>query len=284
VRSSNSSSSAARRALPLLGAWFLATLASAHDHWIAPSSFAPVAGARVDVELRIGHADSPELQVRDPRRIVRFESFRGLAGEPGKVLGLDGKSPAGLLRLKEAGTYLVAYQSDHAYVELEPAKYAEYLKLEGLDDVAAERVRRGELELPGRDSYARYDKCLVTVGAADPAGFERVLGLPFELVLETDPRALAADDELAVRLLFEGRPLADRQIKLVALSAPHTITLARTDTTGHARFPSPRPGPHALFAVHQRRTTLDQALPGDWQGFFASFSFESGSARATSDG
>lgn len=276
VPSSNSSPSATRRALPVLGACLLASLAAAHDHWIAPSSFAPPSGARVDLELRIGHADAPELQVRDPRRIVRFESFFG-AGEPVKVLGLDGKSPAGLLRPKEPGTYLVAYQSDHAYVELEPAKYAEYLKLEGLDDVAAERARRGELALPGRDSYARYDKCLLTVGGADAprAGFDRALGLPLELVLESDPRATTPGEPLLVRLLFEGRPLAERQIKLVALSAPHTITLARTDAQGRARLTPTHAGPNALFAVHQRRTTSEQGLSGDWQGFFASLSFES---------
>ena len=274
---SSSSVSATRRALPLLGACLLASLAAAHDHWIAPSSFRPEPGARVDLALSIGHADAPELQVRDPRRIVRFESFCG-AGEPVKILGLDGKTPAGLLRPKEAGTYLIAYQSDHAFVELEPAKYAEYLKLEGLDDVAAERAKRGELALHGRDSYARYDKCLLTVGDADApnAGFERVLGLPLELVLAIDPRALEPGAPLGARLLFEGRPIANRQLKLIALDAPHTITLTRTDVDGHARLTPPAPGRYALFAVHQRRTAPEQNLPGDWQGFFASFSFEVG--------
>jgi len=259
----------------VLGACLLASLAAAHDHWIAPSSFRPEPGMRVDLELRIGHADAPELQVRDSRRIVSFESF-GATGEGVAVLGFDGKSPAGLLRPKEPGTYLVAYQSDHAYVELEPARYAEYLKLEGLDDVAAERARRGELELPGRDSYARYDKCLLTIGGADAprAGFDRALGLPLEIVLERDPRAAKPGEPLLVRLLFEGRPLAERQIKLVALTAPHTITLTRTDAEGRARLTPTRGGPSALFAVHQRRTTSEQGLPGDWQGFFASLTFE----------
>jgi len=265
-----------RAAFPLLGACLLASLAAAHDHWIAPSSFAPAVGARVDLELRVGHADAFELQPRDPRRIVRFESLPGMTGEPVRVLGVDGKSPAGLLRIKEPGTYLVVYQSDHAFAELAPAKYAEYLREEGLDDIAAERARRGELELPGRDSYARYDKCLLTVGDAPAAGFERVLGLPLELVLESDPRTLAPETELTTRLLFEGRPLADRQLKLIALDSPHTITLARTDAEGRARLHPPAPGRHALFSVHQRRAPSELGLQGDWQGFFASFSFEVG--------
>jgi len=267
----------------VLGACLLASLAAAHDHWIAPSSFRPEPGTRVDLELRIGHADAPELQVRDPRRIVRFESFAA-TGDGVAVLGLDGKSPAGLWKPKASGTWLVAYQSNHAYVELEPEKYAEYLRLEGLDDIAAERARRGELEQPGRDSYARFDKCLLTVGAeASPAGFERVLGLPLELVLERDPRLLAPGEELVARLLLDGQPLAKRQIKLTALTAPHTLTLARTDAEGRVRFTDPRPGPYALFTVHQRRIEPGQDLPGDWEGLFASISFELG-ARAASEG
>jgi len=277
---SSSSASFARRALPVLGACWLASLAAAHDHWIAPSSFRPEADKRVDFELRIGHADAPELQLRDPRRIVRFECFAA-TGAGAQVLGLDGKSPAGLWKPKASGTYLVAYQSNHAYVELEPVAYAEYLKLEGLDDIAAERARRGELAQSGRDSYARFDKCLLTVGGeADPAGFERALGLPLELVLERDPRTLAPSAELVARLLLDGRPLAGRQVKLAALAAPHTLTLARTDAEGRVRFAAPRPGPYALFTVHQRRIEPGQALPGDWEGLFASFSFELGPALA----
>lgn len=279
VRSS-SSALATRRALPVLGPWLLSSLAAAHDHWIAPSSFRPEPGTRVDLELRIGHADAPELQVRDPRRIVRFES--SAATGPGTaVLGLDGKSPAGLWKPKASGTWLVVYQSNHAYVELEPAAYAEYLRLEGLDDVAAERTRRGELAQSGRDSYARFDKCLLTVGSdASPAGFERAVGLPLELVLERDPRLLAPGEELVARLLLDGQPLAGRQVKLAALIAPHTLTLARTDAEGRVRFTAPRAGPCALFTVHQRRIEPGQDLRGDWEGLFASFSFELGPAAA----
>jgi uncharacterized GH25 family protein len=278
VRSSRSSLvSLPRSALALLGALVSASPASAHDHWIAPSNFRPAVGERIELALHVGHPQEFESQLRDPRRIVLFETF-GPDGKALPVLGIDGKPPAGLFKAKAPGTYLVAYQSNHAFVELEPAKYAEYLRTEGLEDIQAERERRGETALPGRDSYARFDKALLSVpgGAPSSAGFERVVGMPFELVLESDPSAWKAGEELVLRLDFESQPLAGRQVKLIRLDAPHLVVLARTDEHGQAHLTPPSAGRWSAFAVHQRRATPEQALEGDWEGFWASFAFELG--------
>src|SRR5688572_21890830 len=173
---------------------------AAHDHWIAPSSFRPALGERVDVRLCVGHPAEFQEQPRDPRRIVRFERVGPGGAQP--IVGLDGRSPAGFFALREAGTLWLVYQSNHAFVEIEPAAYARYLEEEGLDEVRAERERLGEAARPGRDSYLRCDKALLQVGPAlvgtrriDDApltGYEGALGLPIELVLESDPSASEA--------------------------------------------------------------------------------------------
>ena len=278
VRSSRSSA-APGSARALLALLLLAAPLRAHDHWIEPSTFHPAAGERVDLHLCVGHPGASEDQLRDPRHFVRFEAFGALGSQP--VLGLDGKAPAGLLRAKQPGAVLVAFQSDHALVELDPSKYAAFLAQEGLADVQAERERRAETALPGRDSYARFDKALVVAGeGGSTAGFDRVVGMPLELVLETDPAAWRPGGALVLRLEFGGEPLADRQIKLVGLAAPHRTVLARTDAAGRARFDPPDAGAWCAFAVHQRRATSEQHLEGDWEGFWASFAFELGSASS----
>jgi uncharacterized GH25 family protein len=119
----------------------------------------------------------------------------------------------------------------------------------------------------------------VGAGASASAGFDRVIGLPCELVLETDPMAWNAGGAVVVLLNVEGTPMPDRQVKLMALAAPFTITLARTDEHGRARFTSDRAGPWVASAVHQRRAKPEQKLEGDWEGLWASLSFELGSAE-----
>jgi hypothetical protein len=249
----------------------LAALASplaAHDHWIGPSSFRPTLGERLDVRLCVGHPAEFTEQARDPRRIVRFEQIGPGGAKP--IVGLDGRSPAGFFATREAGALWLVYQSNHAFVEIEPATYARYLEEEGLDQVRAERERRGEGALPGRDSYLRCDKALVCVGDAAPVDVERVLGLPIELVPTGPARA---GRELSLRLLLAGQPLADHQVKWMRLDAPHTITLARTDADGRVSFEA-QPGRFVASAVHQRRAQPEQGLEGDWEGLWASLALE----------
>jgi hypothetical protein len=245
---------------------------AAHDHWVAPSSFQPAVGERLDVRLCVGHPGEYQEQPRDPRRSARFEIVGNDGTRP--IVGLDGRSPAGFFTTRAAGAVWLVYQSNHAFVEIEPATYARYLAEEGLDEVRAERERRGEAALPGRDSYLRCDKALVRIGAAPLAGFERVLGLPIELVLESDLDAASAT-ELVLRLELGQAPLGDHQVKWMRLDAPHTIALARTDGAGRVRFPR-EPGRFVASAVHQRRARPEQGLEGDWEGLWASLALEVG--------
>ena len=256
--------------------WLAAAPLAAHDPWIAPSSFHPALGERVELALRVGHPQEFEEQPRDPRRIVRFEFRSPGASAPQAVLGIDGKSPAGLFKAKQPGLHLLRYESDHAFVEIEPAKYADFLREEGLTDVLAERERRGESALPGRDSYARFDKALLCVADGPTTGFDRAVGMPLELVLATDPFAWKPAEPLTFRLELAGQPLADRQVKLVRLTAPHLVELVRTDARGLATFRPPSTGPFCAFALHQRRATPERKLEGDWEGLWTSFSFELG--------
>lgn len=251
----------------------LAAPLAAHDHWIAPSSFRPAVGERLDVRLCVGHPGEYQEQPRDPRRIVRFERVGADGARP--LVGLDGRSPAGFFVTREAEALWLVYQSNHAFVAIEPATYARYLEEEGLADVHAERERRGESALPGRDSYLRCDKAFVRVGGAPAPDFARVFGLPLELVLASDPTAAGEGAELLLRLELAGKPLADRQVKLLHLDAPHTTALARTDAGGTVRFPL-RAGRWLASAVHQRRIELGQGPEGDWEGLWASLTFEAG--------
>ncbi len=254
---------------------------SAHDHWVAPASFHAAAGERIDLRLCVGHPSQFEEQIRDPRRIVRFDAVRFDAlGPKGTkaVPGVDGKSPAGIFRTQDTGLHWLVFQSNYAFVEIEPAKYAQYLKDEGLEEIQGERERRDESALPGRDSYARFDKALVCIGDAPASGFERALGMPIELVPETNPFTWTSGAELVLRLELDGKPRAGQQVKLMHLTAPFTILLARTDEQGRVRFQPEETGGWVASTVYQRRASAEQKLEGDWEGLWASLALELGSA------
>jgi hypothetical protein len=289
-----------RGALPIAGssrvlgaALLVATLAApvrAHDQWLAPSSFAPRSGERVDVHLFLGHASAPEEVPRRPERILRLELVEGDSARA--IPGRDLHAPFGIVRPRASGASWLVYQSKPACVEIEPAKCLAFLAEEGLDDVGAARAAAGESEQPWRERYARFAKALLCVAAtgatgsaaesqAPPSkGFDRRLGLELELSLASDPSRWSAGEPLDIVLELDGKSLAGRQVKLVSLDGTGEPLLVRTDELGRARFQPPRGGAWGAFAVHERRAsplpsegTADEPVV-DWEGLWASLTFE----------
>jgi uncharacterized GH25 family protein len=248
--------------------------AVAHDFWIEPSTFEPAAGAAIRVHLRVGERFAGETVARDESRIEQFFA----AGPSGRkpVAGRDGMDPAGLLRLDEPGLWLVGYRSRPAPVVLGPEAFEAYLREEGLERVAEERVRRGEQRAPGREIFSRSVKALLRVGGRGPAaGCDRPLGLTLELVPGTDPLS-APDGRLPLTLLFDGRPLEGALVVALrkAALAPGEGEIAasqRTDRDGRVTIPV-SPGVWLVKAVHMERAK--PATGADWESVWTSLTFD----------
>ena len=254
----------------------IAPLGRAHDFWLEPSSFRAPLGQKLQLELLVGERFSGERVLRDESRILAFVAASG-TNAPEKVLGFDGKTPAGIFRAKAAGLLLVGYQSNAKPIEIEPAKFDSYLREEGLDAAAAERQRRGETG-KGREVYARCAKSLVVVQGETPltaeqwTGWDRVLGLPLEIVPEANPCLLAKDAALGVRVLFQGKPLENALVGCMPRQDPSQEVRLRTDAEGRARFQPKLGGVHLLRTVHMIRAP--DGADHDWESQWASLTFE----------
>lgn len=277
--------------------------AGAHDLWIEPSTLHPTTGELVRVGLRIGHPPTGGEPVsRDGRRLERFV----LVGPTGEtpVPGLDGDDPAGWVRPTVPGPHIVALRSREAVSVLPARDFESYLKDEGLEEVIARRAERGESGDPGRERYSRALKALLDVedGAVssdgeassgggpaaprpDPAPVrsrDRPLGLPLELILLDDARALPPGTPLAVELRFEGRPLAGALVEADPLGGRagasdgrHDPSLRRrTDDKGRAVFELPAEGVWVLTAVHMKRAAAWEEE--DWQSVWTALTFALG--------
>jgi hypothetical protein len=252
----------------LLFAGLIAAPLGAHDLWIEPSSFQPPSGAAVALHLRVGEGFAGEPVPRNPQRIERFAVVAPDGAEI-PATGEPGADPAGMVLLAAPGLHIAVYRSNQAFIELEAAKFEAYLREEGLEPVIEERRRRGERAAPGRELYSRSVKSLLAVGGA--GGRDSPLGLPLELIVESDARALDQGEALAVRLLFRGRPLPGAQVVAMPRESPEGRVVRRTDAAGRATFPLPRTGPWLVKAVHVVR--LDADPRADWESFWASLTF-----------
>ncbi len=264
---------------PARPVFFLTTLATmilglapatAHDFWIETPTFLIDRPGLIKVALRVGDNFPGDVVARNPDRIVRFVAL-GPEGETA-ISGAPGADPAGLVRLSKEGLYALGYRSNHAEVELAPAKFEHYLKEEGLDAILKHRRDNNETSEPGREIYSRCAKALVCVGPAANQPADRPLGLTLEIIAEKNPYTLAVGDELPVRLLYEGKPLADILLDARNRDEQENVQSARTNRDGRASFKITRPGFWLLAAVHM--TPAPEGAAADWESVWASLSFD----------
>jgi uncharacterized GH25 family protein len=281
----------ARRAIaaPLMLAALLAfTAAEAHDFWIEPSSFRPAVGSGLRIRLRVGDGFPGEAVARNPDHLKDF-FVSGPDGKNTPAVGFGRGDPAGLTRVSAAGTHIIAYTSKGSFSELEAKKFESYLKDEGLEAVSELRSKNGESDKAGRETYRRSVKSIVMAGAGGAEGHDRVLGLPLELVPEKSPYHLGPERKLALRLLFNGRPLEGALVRAKRRIAdgekakgeeerkPETLS-GRTGVKGEVAFTLPRDGFWLITVVHM--VPADDKTTADWESYWASLTFDSSEGPA----
>ena len=243
----------------------------AHDFWIEPSSYQVAVGSQVTVRFLVGEEFRGDPLPRDPSRVIVFARFGPTSKTP--VRGVDGADPAGVVSLDDPGLHLIAYRSTSVFLELDAEKFESYLRSEGLEGIIDERSRRSERKTRGRELYSRCVKSLLRAGVSgEEAGFDRVLDFPVELVPELNPYGLSVGDELPVRILRQGKPLAGVLVVAYPHEEPARSVRRRSDEKGRIRLPLAQAGPWLVKAVHMER--IDHNEEADWESWWASLTFE----------
>jgi uncharacterized GH25 family protein len=286
----------------LLALLLLAVPLAAHDFWMRPERFSVPSKAPLPVRLFVGEGGVGEAVLRDDARTLRFELLDAEGARP--VLGRDGADPAGLVRVRLDGPQWLVFANSPKSIELEAAKFEPYLVAQGLDAIKARRAERGESGAPAKEIYSRCAKSLLRAGSVQQAAPSALVlapvGLRLELVPLQDPGLLApgADGvDFAVRVLFEGAPLAGVLVKATLLPDPPPIgkqapapatpplalpfgapaatgIAARSDADGRVSLHLPRGGPWLLCAEHMLVATGEASKDHDYESLWASLSFE----------
>ncbi|MBT8493005.1 MAG: DUF4198 domain-containing protein [Deltaproteobacteria bacterium] len=241
----------------------------AHDYYVNPDRFVVAVGQSVPVRLFVG---TPGTIKEHPYRSKATVWF--YAHGPGRRWVIAGKNyyrPAGSFRGSKPGVHTLVFRSNHSYIELPPAKFETYLRHEGLRSIVAERKRRGESERPGRESYARHCKALVQVGGKSD-GFDRRVGLPFELTALDDPFAAKAGTRVRFALTLDGKPHAGALVELMSLGDMEVAAAATSSSKGIVALKIPKAGRWVVATTHMRRAPA--GVKGDWESLWATLTFE----------
>jgi uncharacterized GH25 family protein len=239
------------------------TIAAAHDLYLVTG----VRGAEGKICARIGEAFPESTNALTPDRLEVFaaRTNQGISKLQGKVLGkqLCAAAPSN-------GDFVAEIVVQPRFIKLANKDFDQYIESEGLKQVIRVRAEQGG-NVEGRELYSRYAKLIA--GRSQKAS--SVLGHVLEIVLEKDPAELKPDDQLPVRVLFRGKPLADAQVAAVYAGAKleghkYPVT-SRTDSEGSATLNLDRPGLWYARLIHMVPAVDDPEI--NWRSFFATVTF-----------
>jgi len=245
-----------------------------HEYWLEPESFFLKPGGRSDIRLFLGEG----LQVEEemPYRSSKTSIFRLHSFDGTFDLARDMKDEAKPLfsfSAQKSGTYLLAMERNWSHITLEPEKFDEYLREDGMEYIIAEREKLGEATKKGSERYSRFIKALIQVGGKRDKTFLQRTGMRFEIVPQANPYSLKVEDELSVQVLFEGKPLADK-VLFADNRDGESIGKQRVSTNvdGIARVKLDRKGVWLIRLVFMQRCTKN-CEGADWESFWGALSF-----------
>lgn len=240
----------------------------AHDTWLEPQAFALRSGDVAAFDLTSGHA-FPEAEHAIRRERLARADCR-VAGKPHRMhaASVQPKSLRLTVRLQHEGAAVCAVELKPRTIDLTEEQVAAYL-----DEIdAPDAIRRAWAAAPQprrwRETYAKYAKTTVGTGARQEDGtWSKPVGMAIEIVPESNPLTIRTGDELAVRVLRDGSPLAGLSLALAGIGTPNIWR--RTDAEGRAKFLVPSAGRWIV-----RGTDLRGEAGGRWRSRFATLVFE----------
>ena len=244
-----------------------------HDYWLMPETFTTAPGKEVAVTLHVGEHLKSENEVRwQPAKTPKLDLVTAAGTTDLFRKDGDGSKPAVRLTVAKPGTAVLRMDRDWSRIELAADKFDAYLTEEGLEAVRQARKDAGEADKPGRERYCRCLKTVLQAGDVLDDTPTKPVGQVLEIVPGVNPYKLKAGDDLPVRVLLDGKPLAG-----AAVTAHHragdalTSASAVTSAEGKASLKLSKAGPWVVRLVHMRRCTTDPAA--DWESYWAAVTF-----------
>ncbi len=144
----------------MICAMLLSANAFAHEYWFEPETFFSAPGQKTVVHLYVGDGLTKDREER-PFQLAKTTMFQ-LFSIPKtwdlKTSLVDEALPIYNFSADRAGNYLLAMERNWSYIKLEPQKFADYLREDGMEYIIAERERIGESAKEGRERYSRFIK------------------------------------------------------------------------------------------------------------------------------
>lgn len=240
--------------------------AAAHDTWLRVE---PSAASQLVLALGTGE-QYPTMQTPIQRDELARQGCRSADGvrplRPGRSTG----SALILAVPRGSGPMSCWVQTEPLDIELKPGFPERYLDeiaaAEPLRQAWARQLAAGK---PWRERYAKHARIVLAGDAGAPLPTTAAPDMALDVRIET-PAPWRQGDTVAVRVLRDGRPLAELPLQWLNAALPRGLW-TRTDADGRAELRLPAAGEWLLRGTDLRQT---DAAAGTWDSRFLTLVFE----------
>lgn len=254
------------------------TTAPAHESWVEAVRYQLKAPATITADVRVGQHFKGDSYRYNPNLMVDLQLVTTSGSTP--INATLGQRPAINVETAVDGLHVLIYRSAVRSVSYETfAKFENFLNLDGLTWVLAEHAKRGLPREGFSETYRRFAKALIKVGAGE--GEDGLIGMPLELVAIDNPYVTSGSNTIRVKLLWRQQPLPSAQItvfrKRPGKETERTIFIS--NQSGIAAIPRGAGGRLLLSAVHMiPAEPAANEFRAVWESLWASMTFELGAA------
>lgn len=153
------------------------------------------------------------------------------------------------------GTYLVGVSTKAKNIELSAKKFNDYLKHDGVLDMLDYRTKNNLLHKNAVESYQKHVKAIYQVGKERTQDWSTVLGYPIEFVPLENPYEKHTGDSLQVKLLLDGKPLANQLVYANFLASEHGHSHETEHSHGTAQNTSKGDSTHTHSDIEHSHTS-----------------------------
>ncbi len=233
----------------------------AHDMFLRLEQFFVAPNTTVNVRLFNGTFILSENSITPDRLAdVAVVSPAGRARLDVAVWNASGDTSVFPMRTGAPGTYVVGVSTKPRVLEMSGTEFNAYLRSDGIPDELAARRAQRRLDERAKERYQKHVKALVQVGTATTDAFSTVLGYPAELVPTQNPYAMKVGATLDVRVLVDGKPVANQFVQYGGLSASNGRVAqrnVRSDAAGLVHIPLDRTGTYYIKFISMTRIAND---------------------------
>jgi len=244
----------------------------AHEFWLNPKKFIYKRTEKVNIRVLVGENFEGENWQGNNERIRSLKLYYGGVSDDLSQFMTDAEGDSIEYVMLDEGTNLIAFNSNNAFIEMEPSEFNEYLAEDGLKNALEYRKKNNEMGCNGREFYQRCAKTLLQVGDVKDQTFGIMTTLPIDIVPSSNPYQLKNKEQFRVKFFYKGSPLRNTLIKTW-----HRVKNKiekedrKTDSKGEIVFPVTTNGKWMISTVKMERLTDNPVC--DWQSYWGSLTW-----------